>query len=508
MGEFMKNPYTFVNKANSTFNLYLEKFSEFEKFMEESQKEQEKTNRLLLEFKKEYQDYQNNINSILVELSGMSESIIKEVMKNNVELENINDINEFNQEKIINLIKKNEKNSNKLLVSSNNKIENSIENSTSDLIYNITGSDSSLRGHVDGAVGGLDSSLRGHVDGAVGGLDSSIRSINKQNDELYLLSNKLISTINNFVENQETHNNKSNKAINLFNSLYDDCKKYYLNNQVEELSKYLRTGELFRLGFFNDIQYISFSPAENKILLKSPEGILFFTNNRFYTLKEVIAFNGYSIPQLYQFDDFIVFDIGMNRAYASLWFANFENCSHVYGFEIDDSTYNMAVENIGLNTHLSNKITPYNIGFSDTDEIVDLYYISGCDGVNTMISEFTNIQVELKENKDKICTKQVEVKKSSEIISKIIEDNNISSKIVLKIDTEGAEYKIVDDLIQSGIINKIDVILGEGHIFSEKNIVEDLLSLGFKQIKYNEQSFTYDFAFVKDEYHDIWPLKE
>ena len=99
MGEFMKNPYTFVNKANSTFNLYLEKFSEFEEFMEESRKEQEKTIQLLSEFRKEYQDYQNNVNSILVGLSEMSESIIKEIMKNNVELENIIDINEFNQEK-------------------------------------------------------------------------------------------------------------------------------------------------------------------------------------------------------------------------------------------------------------------------------------------------------------------------------------------------------------------------------------------------------------------------
>ena len=493
MGEFMKNPYTFVNKANSTFNLYLEKFSEFEEFMEESRKEQEKTIQLLSEFRKEYQDYQNNVNSILVGLSEMSESIIKEIMKNNVELENIIDINEFNQEKIINLIKKNDKNSNKLLVSSNNKIKDSIVNSNSDIINNING---------------LDSSLKGHVDGAVGGLDSSIKLINNQNEDLQDLSNKLISTINDFTENQEIHNNKSNKAINLFNSLYDDCKRYYLNNQVEELSKYLRTGELFRLGFFNDIQYVSFSPAENKLLLKSSDGIFFITNNRFYTLKEVVAFNGYSIPQLYQFDDFVVFDVGMNRAYASLWFANFENCSHVYGFEIDDSTYNKAIENIELNNHLSNKITPHNIGFSDCDEIVDLYYISGCDGVNTMISEFTDIQDELKENKDKICTKQVEVKKSSNIISKIIEENNINSKIVLKIDTEGAEYKIIGDLIQSGVIDKIDVILGEGHIFSEENIVDDLLSLGFKQIRYNEQSFTYDFAYVKEEYYNIWPLKE
>ena len=49
-------------------------------------------------------------------------------------------------------------------------------------------------------------------------------------------------------------------------------------------------------------------------------------------------------------------------------------------------------------------------------------------------------------------------------------ENNIASKIVLKIDTEGAEYDIISDLIETNIISKIDVLLGEGHLFERKRI--------------------------------------
>ena len=530
----MKNPYTFVNKANSTFNLYLEKFSEFEQFMEESRVEQEKTikliydfmeesrveqektNKLIYDFKKEYysniQDQKKDIiDEFHDEFKNMSEEMdvnnesIKEL---NSSLSNMKDLNEFNHEKTLNLIKKNDMKFNKLLNQNQNKIKNSIDSSNLLINDNFNHLDSSLRGHVDGVVDGLDSSLRGHVDGVVDGLDSSIELLIKNNKNLKDLSNNQINSLNDFIENQKFYNKKTNSAVNLFNSMYDDCKNYYFNNQVPQLNEYFNTGELFRLGYINKIQYISYSPAENKILLKSPEGIVFVTNNRFYTLKEVIGFNGYSIPQLYQFEDFVVFDIGMNRAYASLWFANFENCSHVYGFEIDDSTFEKAIENIDLNPHLSTKITPFNLGLSNIDETVDLYYLSGCDGVSTIFSEFTDIQIELKRNKDDLQMKNVEVKKASEVISKIITENNINTKIILKIDVEGAEYDIMDDLITSEIINKIDVILGEGHVLSDRVFVEDLSSFGFKQIKFNVDEFTYEFAFVKEEYFSAWPLKQ
>ena len=372
----------------------------------------------------------------------------------------------------------------------------------------VDGLDSSVKGYVGSAVDGLDSSVKGYVDGAVVGLDSSVNSLKIKCDGVADLINNQSEIIKKSISSQNKVNDNLMKAVTLFNRNYDDCKNYFFNGHEDELKEHFNTDDLFRLGYFNDIKFLSYSPKENRILLKTKEGIVLSSNNRFYTLKEVIGFNGYSIPQLYQFEDFVVFDVGMNRAYASLWFANFENCSGVYGFEIDDYTYEKAIDNIALNRNLSTKIKTYNFGFSDKDEDVTLYYLDGCDGLNTMISDFTDIQYELKNNKDKLKTKVVQVKKASSVLLDIIEKNNIKSNIVLKIDTEGAEYKIINDLIENGVLDFVDIIMGEGHLFSDESIVNELLNLNFKLIKLDEYPFTYDFAFVKEQYFDKWLLRE
>lgn len=76
----------------------------------------------------------------------------------------------------------------------------------------------------------------------------------------------------------------------------------------------------------------------------------------------------------------------------------------------------------------------------------------------------------------------------------------------MKIDTEGAEYKIINDLIKSKLINKFDLIVGEGHFIDGENFESDLLKFGFKKILVNESQFTYDFAYVKEKYYNKWPL--
>lgn len=309
------------------------------------------------------------------------------------------------------------------------------------------------------------------------------------------------------LNSQNNLKNNLNKLTSIFMENYNETRKYFFNNQENMLKKYFDTNDFFKICYFNNFKFISYSPAENRILIKTDDGIIFGCNNRFYTLKEVIAYNGYSIPQLYDFDEFIVFDVGMNRAYASLWFANFENCKHVYGFEIDQDTYNKALSNINLNPHLANKISPYNFGLSNQNEEVDLFYVDGCDGVNTMLREVVELQPEL-QDENKLNKKRVHVKKTSEIFSKIIKDNNITSKIVLKIDTEGAEYNIISDLIETDVISKIDVLLGEGHLFKRKHFCDELKERGFVQIDLQINPITYHFAFVKEKYFNVWPLKK
>ena len=296
--------------------------------------------------------------------------------------------------------------------------------------------------------------------------------------------------------------------ISIFTDNFSEFKRYFFKDEEENLKKFLNTEDLFKLCYFNDIEFLSFSPAENKLLLKDKFGTILATNNRYYNILEVIAYDSYSVPQLYEFDDFVVFDIGMNRGYSSLRFAEFDNCSMVYGFEIDDVTYDKAVYHKKLNPQLADKLKLHNFGISNKNSKEELYFLKGADTLSTLEPDFVDIEFQLKAAKDKVETKLVEVRRASEVIEHIIERDNIKSKIVLKIDTEGSEYKIIDDLIQSNTINKVVLILGEGHKFCDDDIGLKLENAGFKLIKRTDFDIVYNFAYVKGEYFDKWLLKD
>jgi FkbM family methyltransferase len=289
--------------------------------------------------------------------------------------------------------------------------------------------------------------------------------------------------------------------LNRFDDWYSK-KKYYFFNGEEHLFKSMDTDTFFKMCYNNNINLLAFSPSENKILLETKDGIKFFTNNRFWTIDSVFARNEYSVPHLYTFKDFIVFDIGMNRGYASLNFANFDTCSAVYGFEIDQHTYNLSLENFKLNPKLSPKIKPFNFGLFDKDDEIDLFYIPGYDGITTTNTEFAKTQSEWVSQKELRESKKAQVKEAGKIISDIIDNDNIKSNIVLKIDTEGAESKIMYSLIKEGLMEKIDLIIGEIHLETED--LESKLT-GFKRIyKTQASEKIYNLCMVKEKYYKAW----
>lgn len=295
--------------------------------------------------------------------------------------------------------------------------------------------------------------------------------------------------------------------ISIFADNFQRYKQYFFKDEEKNLIKF-NTTELFLLCYLNNIEILSFSPAENKLLLKDKYGTILATDNRYFNISEVIAYDTYSVPQLYEFEDFVVFDIGMNRGYASLRFAEFNNCSRVYGFEIDDVTYNKAVYHKKLNPQLADKLRFYNFGISDKNSSETLYYVKGADTKSTIEADYVDMQYPLKAAKDKVETKIVEVRRASDVIENIIKEDNIKSKIVLKIDTEGSEYKIIDDLIQTNAIQNIDLIMGEVHKFVDDQIDLKLENAGFKLIKMVDGESVYTFAYVKEEYFDKWILNE
>ncbi len=324
--------------------------------------------------------------------------------------------------------------------------------------------------------------------------DKFIKRYDKNQEKIDIFLNSYISI-----------NNNLKKAIDTFNTNYYSCKEYFFNGN-EDSFKMMNTDQFFQMCFFNHIKLLSHSPSENKIYLKTEDGIKLMTNNRFYTIKEIFARDGYSVPQLHQFKEFVVFDVGMNRGYAALKFANFDSCKAVYGFEINEETYDFALENFDLNPKLAHKIKPYKFGLSNENEDVNIYCLPGVDGVTTTELEFTNLQSEWLKGKEQMKIKKAKVKEASAVILDIIKNDNINVRIVLKIDTEGSEHKILDNLINKGVLDKIDLIMGECHLESED--LDDKL-VGFKNIYKTYHTDTiYSFGYVKDKYYKVLPSSE
>ena len=321
---------------------------------------------------------------------------------------------------------------------------------------------------------------------------------NKQFTEKYKHNQK---KINDCIDSYNSIKEKLNRAIETFNENYDICKGYFFNGD-EDTYQMMNTDDFFQMCFFNNIKLLSHSPSENRIYLETEDGIKLLTNNRFYTIKEIYARDGYSVPQLYQFKEFVVFDIGMNRGYAALKFANYDSCKTVYGFEINQETYDFALENLDLNPELAQKIKTYNFGISDKDDEIDIYCLPGSDGITTAELEFTNIQSEWLKGKEQMKIKKAKIKEASAIILDVIKNDNINSNIVLKIDTEGSEHKILDNLIDNNVLDKVDLIMGENHL--GEDLDEKLV--GFKNIgeKFYANNI-HSFCYVKDEYFNKLP---
>lgn len=209
---------------------------------------------------------------------------------------------------------------------------------------------------------------------------------------------------------------------------------------------------LFR-EFKDQGEFIFYNSESDLIYLKVNESIIVKTDSYYCVVSEVFVNKMYTLPLFISQNNFVVFDLGMNRGYASLFFANMENCKHVYGFEIDKATYCFAQENLSLNPELSKKISTYDFGLWDKDTIIDL----GKDKFDS----HTSVK-EVKQTNLKTKFYKAEVKKSSSVLSEILKDIGEELK-VLKIDVEGSEYVIFEDLYLNNVLQQFDLIMGEYH---------------------------------------------
>ncbi|SKC59454.1 FkbM family methyltransferase [Ohtaekwangia koreensis] len=166
------------------------------------------------------------------------------------------------------------------------------------------------------------------------------------------------------------------------------------------------------------------------------------------------------ISQLYKYETssskpFII-DCGSNIGLAILYFKKVYPSCRIIGFEPDPATFKLLQENIHKN-QLTN-VTLHNVALNDKEEKT-LLYKNSTSGLLTM---------SLIPSKDKTEKEAINTKKISDYIHETID--------LIKIDVEGSEIKIIDDILRNGKSHLIKKMIIEYHPSILKIPIEKLIT--------------------------------
>lgn len=166
----------------------------------------------------------------------------------------------------------------------------------------------------------------------------------------------------------------------------------------------------------------------------------------------------------------IVIDIGMNIGCASLFFASRENVAAVYSYEPFPRTYREALDNFSRNGEaIRNKIIPHNYALSGHDGETTVHFYEEFPGGMTIVKDHPSW------GKQEVT---VQIRKASDELKEIL-DGHMQDLILMKIDCEGSEYEILQDMDAHNLIEKVDAFIMESHFGRENEIVDCLKRKGF-----------------------------
>lgn len=228
-----------------------------------------------------------------------------------------------------------------------------------------------------------------------------------------------------------------------------------------------------RIGFIEEYlknYNIKVMPQEEDCVTIEANGVMVRCENEieYMIAQEIFAQEEYGF---HINEQYFVIDVGMNIGCATLYFAGQENVTSVYGFEPFKGVYDKAVLNISRNCKaIQEKVHVYNIGLGAKDGIEKYIAHEG-------IYESAGIKKvqDGAEHSDNII--EINIRQASLILEEIISKHE--EKCLLKIDCEGAEYGIFEDLIKSGCMDNIDVIIMEWHVGQYRRLEELLRKAGF-----------------------------
>jgi FkbM family methyltransferase len=173
-------------------------------------------------------------------------------------------------------------------------------------------------------------------------------------------------------------------------------------------------------------------------------------------------------------NELVIVDMGMNVGLASLFFANLQQVKMVYAYEPFEPTYHQALENFKHAPSYAKKIIPHAYGLGNEEREINVPYNPENSGTNVTVLSVTKEQKAKHEIALTIKNVALEIKS--------IVEKHPTAKIILKIDTEGAEYEIFESLFSEKLPENIIGFLMEWHVKGPKQLEEKLVNENFKLV--------------------------
>lgn len=257
-------------------------------------------------------------------------------------------------------------------------------------------------------------------------------------------------------------------------------KKKIKSQQIESLRKKFAHANNFDLLFkAKELIYKIEKKFPDFTLKNHEEGfVLSFAGNAIYveSVEEFFIINEVFVEEEYKFNTsnkVIVLDIGTNIGTAALYFSALKNVEKIYCFEPVETTFNQAKYNFSINEKASKIAVFNNFGLGKNDRNETFLFDKKVKGNTGLRGKMSNSY------SNNTTTEEVEVKiKCASTQIQTILEANPNSKFVVKMDCEGAEYEIFENLTPT-ILSSIDIYMIEWHDKGKEVLEEKLLKNGF-----------------------------
>jgi FkbM family methyltransferase len=157
-------------------------------------------------------------------------------------------------------------------------------------------------------------------------------------------------------------------------------------------------------------------------------------------------------------EDMVVVDVGMNVGIASLFFAALKNVKEVYSYEPLPETVEQAKNNFALNPAIGSKIHPHLCGISNYEGKIRVPATVSGSAVFSTDQTFIDAH-----GMNKGATVEVDIIHIRDVMEKIKLDHP-GVRVLLKLDCEGEEYKIMEYLSANGYMTMIAAVALEWHV--------------------------------------------